>query len=259
MGYYLGIISKKFNNTLIMKHFFITIFLIISIFTNAYSQSNTDLLYNFQTKVDSLYQIHDPNECISQLEDLYLKINKIQPANNIVNYWQAYVYFMISTKYLEISQYNKSKQFCDEAIKILKGVKGDDSEILALLAYMQGFSISFVKGMEAGIISKEANKNSKSAIKLSHQNPRAYYVAGMLDYYTPKEYGGQMACEEYLKKAISLIEPNRNNPYLPTWGKEDAYIILISYYKSLKLDDKAKELYNEAIRLFPESKALKNF
>lgn len=240
-----------------MRHCFITLFL-ISIVANAYSQAETDLLYNFQSKVDSLYLIQGPNECIMQLDELSLKIDKIQPANNIANYWQAYVYFMISTKYSELSQHAKSEQFCHKAIEILKDIKGKDSEVLALLAYVQGFSIAFARGMEAGIVSKEANMNVRRAIESSNQNPRAYYVAGMLDYYTPKEYGGQMACEEFLKKAIKLTEPNSHNPYLPTWGKEDAYIILINYYQAKKLKDKAKEVYDEAIKLYPNSRVLKN-
>lgn len=240
-----------------MRHCFIILFL-TSIVTNAYSQAETDLLYNFQSKVDSLYLIQDAKESIAQLDELSLKIDKIKPANNIVNYWQAYVYFMISTKYSELSQHAKSEQFCHEAIEILKDIKGKDSEVFALLAYVQGFSIAFAKGMEAGIISKEANMNAQRAIESSNKNPRAYYVAGMLDYYTPKEYGGQMICEEYIKKTIKLTEPNSHNPYLPTWGKEDAYIILINYYQSKKMSDKAKEVYDEAITLYPNSRALKS-
>lgn len=241
-----------------MRYCFIAFFL-ISIVTNAYSQNEMNLLYGFQSKVDSLYSIQDPNECIRQLDGLSLKIDKVQPANNIINYWQAYVHFMISTKYSELSQFAKSEQFCHKAIEILKNIKNKDSEILALFAYIQGFSIKFAKGMEAGIISKEANMNARRAIESSNQNPRAYYVAGMLDYYTPKEYGGQMICEEYIKKAIKLTEPNSHNPYLPTWGKEDAYILLINYYQSKKLSNKAKKIYDEAIMLYPNSRALKGF
>ena len=96
-------------------------------------------------------------------------------------------------------------------------------------------------------------KNVKKATQLDPDNLRAYYVHASNDYYTPEQYGGGKEAESLLKKAIALPEQKVKNNYLPSWGKEDAYILLTELYIKREKWTEAKTVYAEGIALYPES------
>ena len=131
-------------------------------------------------------------------------------------------------------------------------MKNKNSEDYALLAMLQGFSIQF-KGMKAMFISRDIKKNLKKAIAIDSTNLRAYYVFASNDYHTPEKYGGGKKAEEYLLKAISLPAQKIKNDYLPSWGKEEAYEMLIKLYIKKEKWELAKKYYKEGIKKFPES------
>ena len=182
------------------------------------------------------------------------EINTVKPkAESLASYWLGYAYYYKSIYHLKFDQKEESEQAINEGIQILKDKKTKNAEDLALLALVQSFSIQFKSGITAGILSNTAKKNAQKAIELDPENLRAYYVAGSLDYYTPKQYGGGKKVESYLTQAIELSSQKQENPFLPAWGKEDAYVLLIKYFVDQDMKNLAIPHYREAIKLFPKS------
>ena len=201
------------------------------------------------TFVNSLVSKNDKSliELNTELKD-YAKINE----QNIITYWQAYSQFYTSIFYLANEDRKTSEKEVDKGIDYLKSIKNKNSEDYALLAMLQGFSIQF-KGMQAMFIGPKATKNAKKAIALDSTNLRAYFVYGSNDFYTPEQYGGGKEAEKYLLKAISIPTEEGENTILPSWGKEEAYEILIRLYIKKEDWDLAKKYFYEAISQFPDS------
>ena len=128
-----------------------------------------------------------------------------------------------------------------------------NSEDYALLAMVQSFSIQFKAGMKAPFIANKVSKNGKLAMSMDENNPRAYYVLGSSDFYTPEQYGGGKEVEQLLKKAISLPAQATVNPYLPSWGIEEAYEMLVRFYIRTERWADAKHYYKEASKSYPDN------
>ena len=102
-------------------------------------------------------------------------------------------------------------------------------------------------------ISSSIKKNLKKAIAIDSTNLRAYYVYASNDFHTPEKYGGGKEAEKYLLKAISLPSQKIKNDYLPSWGKEESYEMLIKLYIKKEKWDLAKKYFQEGIAAYPES------
>jgi tetratricopeptide (TPR) repeat protein len=126
------------------------------------------------------------------------------------------------------------------------------SDFSTLLALMESFSIQYASGIEIPFISKRVKQNAEKALQLDSLNLRAFFVLGSNDFYSPEQYGGGKKTASYLIKAIKLNEQSVPNPYLPTWGKNSAYEMLIRFYINHKKFAEAKEYYQEAITMFPD-------
>lgn len=182
------------------------------------------------------------------LQDQYEK-----NENNLILYWRSYLNFYQAIAYLQQEDKDKAEKVIDQAVEWLDEMPKKNSEDYALLAMVQSFSIQFKAGIKAPFISKKVKKNAQLAMKMDAQNLRAYYVYGSSDYYTPEQYGGGKEVEEYLKKAISLPDQTIENTYLPSWGKEDAYLLLIKFYMRKEQWDDAKQYFKEANQAYPNS------
>ncbi len=187
------------------------------------------------------------SELSNSLENLYKKNRQ-----NIVQYWRAYLQYYSSIYYLKKGDEKTAEKEIEKGIDWLKELKHKNSEDYALLAMLQGFSLQFNE-IKAIFISREIKQNAQTSIALDSMNLRGYYVYASHDFYTPEKYGGGKECEKYLLKAISLPVQIIKNDYLPSWGKEESYEILIRYYIRKKEWGLAKKYYQEAVKLFPNS------
>lgn len=183
----------------------------------------------------------------NQLYDLY----KTRP-HSLIAYWRAYVSYYKSIVHIKFEDKKASEEEIDKGIDLLKSIKNKNSEDYALLAMLQGFSIQF-KGMKAAIISSALKKNSQKAIQLNDKNLRGYYAVANNSYYTPKKWGGGKEVEENLVIATSLPEQTVENPYMPSWGKEESFELLVKYYIENEKWDEAKDYFKRGIELYPES------
>jgi hypothetical protein len=212
------------------------------------------LLIDIQNKIynafvkDRMSQKNDAlNELSIQLENLYKA-----KTQNLILYWRSYLQFYLSINYLSKGDTRSAENEINKGIELMKSIEKKNSEDYALLAMLQSFSIQF-DSPNAMYISEVINKNVNSAISLDSSNLRAWYVSASYDFYTPVQYGGGKKAEKYLLKAISLPAQRIQNGYLPSWGKEESYALLISLYIQNEKWDLAKKYFQEGITAFPKS------
>jgi len=227
--------------------------------TSYQSQVNTfqsdSLLLGIQDKIYNTFVqslMSKDNKSLTELSFKLEELNK-EKQQNLILYWRSYLQFYASIYYLKFNEKETAEKEVDKGVSWLKNMKNKNSEDYALLAMLQGFSLSFEKGMKTPLISSDAKKNAKQAIVIDSTNLRAYYVYASNDFHTPSKYGGGKEAEEYLLKAISLSSQKIKNEYLPSWGKEQAYEMLIKLYIKKEKWDLAKKYYQEGIKVFPES------
>lgn len=216
---------------------------------------NSDtLLVGIQDKIRNAFVQSLMSNDNEKLETLSKELEKLYTTKeqNIVLYWQSYLQFYSSIYHLENGNKKTAEQEIDKGIEWLKEMGNKNSEDYALLAMLQGFGIQF-KGMKAMFISQDIKDNAKKAIAIDSTNLRAYYVYASNDFHTPKKYGGGTEAEEYLLKAISLPEQKVENKYLPSWGKEEAYELLIKLYIRSEKWDLARKYFKEGIEKYPDS------
>ncbi len=189
---------------------------------------------------------------LDKLDAQLMALQKSKP-NNLVQYWRAYSQYWRAIYHIQNKQEEQSEQAINAAIDIVQEMDGKNAEDYALLAHAQGFAIQFKSGMGAGILSAKAKGNAEKAIKADPNNLRAYYVLGSLDFYTPAQYGGGKKVVDYLEKAISLKPQHAPNAYLPSWGKDEAYAMLVEWLLDKGEKDQAKTHYQAAIKLYPDN------
>lgn len=214
---------------------------------------NDTLLDNIQQKVNNAFievNITQTDSALISLEQALMSLNE-KGSNTIVIYWYSYACFYHSIFFMTQQNKKESEKVLDAGIKQLNDVNPKSSEHLALLALMEGFSIQFAPGMEAPSIAGRSMNHAEEAVQLDSTNLRAYYVLGSNDFYTPEQYGGGENAERYFVKAIGLNDQSVKNPYLPSWGKNLAYEMLIRFYIKHNRFDEAKKYYQQAIALFP--------
>lgn len=235
----------------------ISLFSFICLSSSIIAQLNTaNPLLGIQEKIDSCYTVASKGKKVSPLLELEESIKEVKMNNYLPQYWKAYLKLNLSSYYAEIEDKENGEASINEAIDILDKIENKDAEVLALLAYTQSFSIRYTSGIQAGVISQKAGQIIKNAKKIDENNIRVWFVSGVLDFYTPKAFGGQKECESNFEKAISLEDKNATNPYLPTWGKEDSFVMLINYLLINSRKNEASQYYKEAISVFPYSTRL---
>lgn len=212
-------------------------------------------LDDIQTKINDAFVQSVMMKKADGLVSLKSDLDKLEKTHNnpLVKYWQGYLQYYYAIYHIQANNKPDSEKEILAGVDILDNIKNKNSEDLALMALLQSFSIQFKSGIEAGALSSKVKANIKKAIKLDDQNLRAYYVAGSNDYYTPEKYGGGTEVESYLLKAITLPDQKIKSIYLPSWGKDSAYEMLIKWYIKKENWAKAKQYFQEANALYPQN------
>ncbi len=220
---------------------------------------NDSVLVGIEGKIHQAFirsKIEANPDALTELEETLLQISK-KDKNPVVEYWLAYAWYYHSIYYLTTQEGKESEKALKHGIQVLENASAMTSEHYALLALMQSFSIQFSPGLDAASISIKVMENANLAVETDNRNLRGYYVLGSNDFYTPEQYGGGKNCEKYLLKAISLEEQEIENPVLPSWGKSQAYEMLIRYYIKNDQTEKARSYFKEAIEAYPDDYMLK--
>ena len=214
---------------------------------------NDSLLNDIQGTIDQTFVQAITSKSVDPLSGLSQELKQLYKDKQlpIIQYWQAYTDYYTSIFYLQQEDEKGSKSAIKNGISTLEEVRPKNSEVYALLALMQSFSIQFSSGMTAGNISSKVRKNGQKAIDLDPKNLRAYYVLGSSNFYTPEKYGGGKKVEEYMTKAVALPDQQIESPYLPSWGKNNAFELLIKHFIKKGEKDKAKQYFKQAVEIYP--------
>lgn len=212
---------------------------------------------SFQVKIDDSLELALHKKTVEPLANVEQSLSS--KKGNIWSYWQAYLRMCKSVYYASEQQDSEAKENLEAGINLLNQVQNKTTEDYALLGYMQSQYIRYTKGMESGILSVKSKRNANKSVKLDPNNIRGWVVLGIIDFYTPKQYGGKEKCESYLLKAIGLPSQNIVNKYRPSWGKVEAYSLLLAYYNGSDQKDKVRQYYQMAIKEIPNEPSLKKY
>jgi len=230
---------------------------IASYLTQSENVQSDSLLVDIQSKIYNAFVQDRTSPENNALNKLNIRLENLYKAKNqnLILYWRSYLKFYSSINYLIKGDNKSAENAINNGIELIQSVEKKYSEDYALLAMIQSFSIQFNPG-NAMYISVDIKKNVNSAISLDSTNMRAWYVLASNDFYTPEQYGGGKKAEKYLLKAISLPAQKTINGYLPSWGKEESYEMLIELYIKNENWDLAKKYFQEGIAAFPKSKVI---
>ncbi len=219
------------------------------------SVSSDSLMINIQKKIYDTFvgtMMTQKNQALLDLNKQLTTLHK-EKKQNLILYWQSYLHYYNAIYHLKTQDKDNAEKQIDKGIELLEDMANKNSEDYALLAMLQSFSMQFKSGAKAPFISKNVESNAQKAEKLDAKNVRAYYVQASNDYYTPEQYGGGKKAEKLLLKAVSLPEQSIKSPYLPSWGKEEAYEMLTKIYIKAEKWEEAKKYYQEGIAAYPNS------
>jgi tetratricopeptide (TPR) repeat protein len=181
---------------------------------------------------------------------------KAERENAYILYHIALADYRLVTFYLSSKANEDAGKSLQEAQKYLdKAMAVDPSfgESLALYGFLLGFEIGLhpEKAMTLGMASFDY---SARAVEKDPENPRIHLLKGISLFYTPEAYGGGVDnAVDALKRAATLFEKETvNDPFKPSWGKEEAYTYLGISYKRKKDIEKAKEMLQKALEINPE-------
>ena len=189
---------------------------------------------------------------IDELSSLY-----DQRKNSLFLYWKGYALYYNSIIYLKTGDKENAYEELKKGIGSLESIETKSSEDCVLLSMLHSFSCQFLGYPKVVQASKDATGYIERAMKLDENNPRVYYVLANNDYYTPATYGGGSKVEQYALKTLSLPVQKMDNPYLPSWGRQESYELLTSYYIKKKNMKQAKKYIELGLAEYPDSHTLK--
>lgn len=184
------------------------------------------------------------------------KANTSASVSKLITYWHSYALYYKAIYHIQAKQPSEASKAVSKALELLEEIPTKDSEEYAMMARLEGLGLAFA-GPKAPIMAQSMVKHGHLAMKLGPQNPRAYVVAGINDFYTPKSFGGRTMAKKYLTKALELSAQGADTPYAPSWGREEAYEYLIRYLVEEEKGEGAKKLQEQALKEFPNSFMIK--
>ena len=180
------------------------------------------------------------------------KANKSASVSKLITYWHSYALYYKAIYHMQTKQPSEASKAVSRALELLEEMPTKDSEEYAMIARLEGLGLAFA-GPKAPTMAQSMIKHEHLAMKLDPQNPRAYIVAGINDFYTPKSFGGRTMAKKYLTKALELSAQRSISPYAPSWGREEAYEYLIRYLVEEEKGEGARKLQEQALKEFPNS------
>lgn len=216
----------------------------------AISHPGDSIPSDIESRIDSAFIKTQMQQNIAPLLEIRQGLEKMRDDHWAV-YWTNYVSYYEAIFHLVKKDKQQSQQVIEKAIQSMNRQKNKNTEDYAFLAMLQSFSAQFAGGMEAAVVAAAAKKNAEKALKLNTDNPRAYYVLGQLDFYTPEEYGGKKMVENYLTKAIRYMDKTSGNSRAPRWGGNLTYELMIKSYLDAGNTAKARQYLAEGSAKFP--------
>jgi tetratricopeptide (TPR) repeat protein len=181
---------------------------------------------------------------------------KAKTENAYILYHIALADYRLVTFHLSSKANEDAEKSLQEAQKYLEKAMAVDpsfGESFALYAFLLGLEIGLhpEKAMTLGMATFDY---AARAIEKDPENPRIHLLKGISLFYTPEAYGGGIdnAIDSFNRAATLFEKEIVNDPFKPSWGKEEAYTYLGISYKQKKDVEKAKEMLQKALAINPE-------
>lgn len=173
-------------------------------------------------------------------------------------YWRAFGLFYLGVYYQYRDEKDEAfaKMYCEEAQTLLESKNHKDSEDLALLSYISGYMLQWYKGPTQWVKAKKTKTWAKQALALDPANPRACFVYGNLDSYTPKSLGGGKMAYALLKDALQKLEKEIPEAGDPSWGLLKTYQALTRHCLNTGRVEEAKDFLDKGLSLYPTDQEL---
>lgn len=213
-----------------------------------------------QEEIDKAFVLGFKNTTAQNLLLIKYKLIEManeEPSSSIIIYWLVYCIEHLAIIYGILKESDKEEREIKEGVTLLENIPDKNSEDLALLALMGGYSVKYANVFKISKLIEKYKAYANEALMLDKDNIRAYLALGVFDFNTPLAYGGGKVLEEKLNIAISLKDESSSYaPYSPKWGKNMAYIYLIRYYMKCENKDMTNKYFDEALNLYPNDRIL---
>lgn len=221
-----------------------------STLTNSnFVRQDTDSLF-FHTEYE-IEQAFSSSFDLGNMDTLVRLEKRLQAFDGpLAAYWRGYIAYLQGIYLFTKNNRDSSSMYIDKGIEVLKSRKLS-SESSALLGMLYNFSVQFSSNTMIPVISHKADSYFQQSLALDSNNLRSYLGMANKDYYTPEKFGGKKNVNHLLQKALTKPDRLDKDARLPSWGREQAYELLIRHNFESGRVAAAKTYYKEAVELFP--------
>ena len=198
------------------------IFFLMSI--SSFAQSDVDSLGIRVAQLDSAKDEKTWNDLFHAFENL----SSERPAEWLPVYYEGYSVLQLGMLQKESRMKDKYYDQATRFAALADSLNPHNAEILILRCYAACMKITvdpYNRGQKFGILSRAY---LDSAMQISPDNPRALYLRGVSDMYTPIEYGGgKKIALPTLEAAVNKFSTEKpDSPVAPHWGADMAMKML---------------------------------
>lgn len=224
-----------------------------------YEEQENIILKGIQNKIiDSALEGFAKKD-IKKLVELEKRLNESKINNkNLKNYWLAYInYYKTIINYNINKDEKTAKESSKIGIKLLESNSPLNTDDYALLVLLKSLTYPWENSI---FLTQEINNIIEKMDRAGKESIRTLYAKASIDFYTPKIYGGGKQVEELLKRVLDNKETKKSDDdEYPSWGKEEAYDMLIRFYIKENNKKEAIKYYERAKEYFPNSKIIRNY
>ncbi len=184
-------------------------------------------------------------------------LGRVEPENPYLLYYAGLAEYTLATWYFaaeDMAECDKriaeGKAYLEKAMTTAPGL----GEPMALYGYLLGLEAANHQDLTF-IFRTDIFDYFDKAMAADGSNPRVFLLRGIFQLYVPEAFGGGPDSSlEYLNKAIALFEKEKvSDPFLPSWGKDEAFLNAAIAYKEKGDPAKAVELLKKALTVNPRS------
>lgn len=204
-----------------MKNLILAIGLLL-LATNIFAQSDKYVSAMEANLAKGTYQA-EPKDLIN-VANAFERIASAEPEQWLPSYYASLMHMYVAQKSLqnqETDQLEAAVEKAWENIEKAEAISGENSEVLALKAYVYFGYIWKNPMVNGALYSGKAYKLLDQAMVLDPSNPRPYYLKGQNTFFTPAMWGGGVdAAKPLLLKAQEKFKTfEKENSLSPVWGE----------------------------------------
>lgn len=193
-----------------------------------------------QTIKQQLSQINatTPQQDWQLISQSFSEMAIIHPKQWLPHYYTAYTYMQLAGTYEDqtLAIVAEHLNMAQVAIDKANELAPNHSEIVVLQGFIYIARIWESPFLNGGLYGRKISKLFKLAIEIDSENPRAYYLKGVLTYHTPRFVGGgKESAKPWLEKAQEKFEAfNMESAIFPYWGAAENQALLLECGGSVK-------------------------